>query len=219
MIQTTTYLAPFSLWLCVRRHYCRDGTLFVEPAWIGSGEHMGPALFVSRLHAHIYAALRNRYHPDDDDSNWLCTPLHAFGLREHIRDMGGTVNCEMVFGFATDADGALILVDGTPCMRFHELGFELGEHVTETSFSFDQWVFEFMRAEWASIGAWSYEATFDRIDGLDDIALARMLDAALAKTAWKHGMDDSSHWAVYDPGAGRWIGAPICAPVRLLTLH
>jgi hypothetical protein len=219
MNQTTDYLAPYSLWLCVRRHYCSDGSLFVEPAWTGCGAHIGPVIFVSRLHAHLYTALRNRHHGRGDSNNWQCVPLHAFGLHEHILEQGGTMNCEMAFGFVTDETGALVLADGAPQMRFVELSFTLDDATAEAStFSFNQWAFDYMQVEWLAMGASTLPLSFDLIDGLSNAAFARVLDAALSKTRLvrEHGF---AHWAVYDPQVGGWLGAPVCAPLNALTLH
>ena len=53
MNQTTDYLAPFSLWLCVRRHYCSDGSLFVEPAWTGAGAQTGLLMLIAGPSIHM----------------------------------------------------------------------------------------------------------------------------------------------------------------------
>ncbi|HTH62148.1 MAG TPA: hypothetical protein VL689_18600 [Paraburkholderia sp.] len=219
MTHTTDYLAPFSLWLCVRRHYCADGTLFVEPAWTGHGAHTGPVIFASRLHAHIYTALRNRHHLRGDSNNWQCVPLQAFGLREHIRELGGRVNCEMAFGFVADEAGALVLAEGAPQMRYVELSFDVDEEVGDSTFSFNQWAFEYMYIEWIGIGASSLHGTFDRVDAMGDAAFARLLDTALAKTSVTRDASDAAHWAVFDPNLYRWVGAPVCPPLHALTLH
>lgn len=217
--QTTNYLAPFSLWLCARRHYCRDGSLFVEPAWTGSGAHTGPVIFVSRLHAHLYTALRNRHHGRGDSNNWQCVPLHAFGLREHIREEGGSLNCEMAFGFVADEAGALVLTDGVPQVRVVELSFVVDEQTADATFSFNQWAFDYMQVEWLGVGASTLHTTFDLIDGLGDAAFAGVLDAALSKTTLARHTGNLAHWAVYDPKVSRWIGAPVCTPLHALTLH
>lgn len=219
MNQTTDYLAPFSLWLCVRRHYCSDGSLFVEPAWTGTGAHTGPLIFVSRLHAHVYTALRNCYHSHDDSNNWQCVPLHAFGLREHIREQGGRLNCELAFGFVTDESGALVIADGEPRVRFVELSFDVGDEIGDSTFSFNQWAFEYMHIEWLGIGVSSLHMTFDRIDAMSDAAFARVLNGALSKATLTRDASNVEHWTVYDPNAGNWISAPVCAPLHALTLH
>lgn len=219
MSHITDYLATFSLWVCVRRHDCSDGTLFVEPAWTGSGAHTGPVIFVSRLHAHIYTALRNRHHVRGDSNNWQCVPLQAFGLREHIRETGGRLNCEMAFGFVADETGALVLVDGMPQVRFVELPFDVPDGIGESTFSFSQWAFDYMQVEWLGIGAASLHWTFDRIDAMGDVAFADALGTALSNTTLARGAADAEHWAVYDPQAGRWTGSRVCAPLHALTLH
>ena len=63
---STDYIAPFALWIVVRRIQRRDGSCGVEPAWVGRGKHGGLAIFVSRLHAYVYAALRNIHRAHDD---------------------------------------------------------------------------------------------------------------------------------------------------------
>lgn len=216
---STDYISPLSLWVVVRRHYCRDGTRFVEPAWVGSGEHTGPAVFVSRLHAHIYAALRNRYHTRDDTNNWQCIPLSAFDLRGHVRDLGGELNCEMTFGFATDAAGALILVSGAPRLRFVELSFGIDAAFDDVTFNFNQWVFDFMRAEWTSIGAPAFEASLDCVESMDDITFARTLDAALASATLCHVEPYREYWTAYDASTASWIDATVCMHACPPTLH
>ena len=223
----TDYLAPFSLWLCVRRHYRDDGALSVEPAPVSNALNTGPLMFVSRLHAHLYAALCNREQDCDGAHPWECMPLHAFGLREYGRTVGGRLDCELAYGFATDETGALAIAHGAPRVRVAELSFEIGDDMEEPTFSFNQHAFEFMQTEWTGIGAPALLATFDRVDALSDVALARTLDAALLQARVTHtepevesGID---YWAVYDPGAARWVGAPGCVlgavPRHSPTLH
>ena len=174
---------------------------------------------MSRLHAHIYTALRNRHHGRDDSNNWQCVPLHAFGLREHIRELGGALNCELAFGFVTDESGALVIADGEPKVRCVELTFDIPDHIPDSTFSFNQWAFEYMHVEWLGIGASTLHMTFDRIDEMSDAAFARVLGAALSNATLTRDAPRTEHWSVYDPGAGNWIGAPVCAPLYALTLH
>lgn len=174
---------------------------------------------MSRLHAQIYTALRNRHHLRGDSNNWQCVPLHAFGLREQIRALGGRLDCELAFGFVTDAAGALVLADGAPTVRFIELSFEVPDEIGDSTFSFNQWAFEYMYGEWLGAGASSLHLTFDWIDAMGDVAFARVLDAALSTTSVTRHASPVEHWAVYDPEVARWIGAPVCAPPHALTLH
>ena len=222
MNQTTDYLAAFSLWLCVRRHYCGDGSLFVEPAWTGTGAHTGPVMFVSRLHAQIYTALRNRHYGRGDTSNWQCVPLHAFPLRGHIREQGGRLDCQLAFGFVADEAGALMIEDGVAQVRVVELSFEADDTIENSTFSFSQWAFEYMQVEWLGIGAAALHVSFDWIDAMGEAAFARVLDGALSKATLTREIRDPAdarYWTVYDPQASRWISAPVCTPLHALTLH
>jgi len=223
--QITDYLSPFTLWLCVRGPQRADGTSSVELAWPDDDPEGGPLMFVSRLHAELYATLRNREHDREDSEDgeaadiWQCVPLQSFPLREYIRTLGGTINCELAYGFMSDETGALVIADGAPRARFLELSFDVGDEIDDPMFGFNLWAFEFMRDEWASIGAAQVFKTFDRIDEMAHAPFARVLDAALARTTITHDEPEVDHWSVYDPSAGRWIGA--LANVRLdsLTLH
>ncbi|PLZ04154.1 hypothetical protein CY652_00235 [Burkholderia sp. WAC0059] len=217
----TDYIAPFALWLVVRRHYCRDGTLFVEPAWVGGGMHLGPAIFVSRIHAEVYATLRNEHHARGDTNNWHCTPLQAFDLREHVREMDGRLNCQMVFGFCMDVAGALIVANGAPLLRYVELPFEVANDVERAKFNFNQRVFDFMRLQWADIGAAGFESTLDCVDSMEGVALGRLVRAALADVALTHddhGHSLVGHWAVYLPDLAQWVGSCVTAHAYS-TLH
>lgn len=220
---TTDYLAPFSLWLCVRHHDRDDGKPLVELAWPDHDPESGPLMFVSRLHAHLYAALRNREYggggSDSRAGEWQCMPLQSFGLREYIRTMGGSINCELTYGFMADETGALVVADGAPRARYLELSFDVGDEIDDPMFGFNQWAFEFMREEWASIGAPTLLGTFDRIDAMGDAALAELLDTALSQTTLTRYAPEVEHWAVYDPRAGCWIGAAADVQLQMTTLH
>ena len=54
---------------------------------------------------------------------------------------------------------------------------------------------------------------------MGDAAFARVLGIALENTKLTREVSDAGHWAVYDPKVGRWITAPVCAPLHALTLH
>ena len=114
---------------------------------------------------------------------------------------------------------SLLVADGAPRVRFLELSFEVDDDIDDPLFGFNQWAFEFMREEWSGIGASSLQATFDWIDESADGALAHLVDTALSRaTLTRHG-SDSEHWSVYEPCAGRWIGAQADVRLNLLTLH
>jgi hypothetical protein len=222
---TTDYIAPLALWLVVRRHFRGDGSRWVEPAWVGNGVHSGPAVFVSRLHAHLYAALRNLYHEDDDTDNWQCIPLQSFDLLGRVRESNGVLNCEMTFGFACDARGALIIANGAPRLHYVELTVDLAGCLKEPDqpvFNFSQWAFDFMREQWEEIGARRYEASIERVEVMDDATFARTLDTALRAAALTRNEDGRERWTVYEAGVRRWIASPSLPHAELqttLTLH
>jgi len=217
---TTDYFSPFSLWVCVRRQAGAAGAAgapAVEPARAADGGlGAGPLVFVSRLHAHLYAGLRNR---EAGGNAWQCVPLQAFGLREYMRSLGGRVDCELAYGFMADEAGALVIADGAPAVRFIELTFEAGDDIDDPTFSFNQWAFEFIHAEWLRIGAWSFHVSFEAIDEMGEPMLARLGEAVLVQTPLTRVVPQREHWAVYDPRVGRWIGAAASVPVHALTLH
>jgi len=217
MTSTTDYFSPFSLWVCVRRQAEGARAPAGEPARAASGAlGAGPLVFVSRLHAQLYAGLRNR---EGGAHLWQCVPLQAFGLRDYMRTLGGRVDCELAYGFMADEAGALVIADGAPAVRFLELTFEAGDDIDDPTFSFNQWAFEFIHAEWLRIGAWSFHVSFGPIDEMGDAALARLGDAVLVHTPLTRVLPDVDHWAVYDPRVGRWIAAAASVPVHALTLH
>ena len=206
MSNKTEYIAPFTLWLVVRKRFRSDG-LFVEPAWVGDAECSGPVVFASRIHAHVYATLRNTYHQKDDSNNWNAIPLHEFDLLDHVRALDGRVNCQMAFGFCTDATGALIVAKGAPRLRYANMPFEIPNDMDAVTFNFNQWVFDFMREEWASNGASSIEHTFDQIDGLDAAAFSRVAAVAVANARITRDGTNQERWTAYHPGLEQWVSA------------
>lgn len=216
---TTDYIFPLPLWLAVRRHDRPDGTCLVEPAWVGSGEHSGLAVFVSRLHAQLYATLRNAFRAPDDFGNWQCMPLRAFELSGHIRDTNGTLNCEMAFGFACDSDGALIVANGAPRLRYAELTFDLPEDSGAVIFNFSQRAFDAMRDQWASIGAHEYERSIDRTEVMDNATFLKVLDVALWSVVLTSDQPEGDHWTVYDADAGRWVSSAELWHAGLQAVH
>jgi hypothetical protein len=228
----TDYTAPLTLWVVLRRHHRPDGSGLFEPAWVGTGKHSGVALFVSRMHAQIYATLRNAYGYDGGPNSWQCMPLQLFDLYALVRELNGTVDCAVAFGLACDDEGALIITGGAPCLRYFELTFDLPDRCAagrevEASFGFGEWVFEDMRAQWAQIGAHTYEQSIRRMEAMDNVTFLRTLDTALqtAKpnmaTLKRHQAGDGN-WMVYDTEAMRWIVAQTTADAWLQaapTLH
>jgi hypothetical protein len=219
---TTDYIAPFSLWVVVRNVRRRDGSCRVEPAWVGRGKRGGLAIFVSRLHAYVYATLRNIHRANDDADDWRCIPLQTFDLQEHIHDLRGTLNCAMTFAFACDCTGALIITNGAPCLCFIEITFDLPKLDADMVFNFRQGVFDVMREQWARVGAHGYPESIDRIEVMDDLTFAYALGVALDVASLTRAQPDGDHWTVYDADTVCWISTPVrssAASRTMLTIH
>jgi hypothetical protein len=209
----TDYIAPLALWIVARRVYLGDGSYFVEPAWIECGRHGGMAVFVSRLHAAIYATLRNIDCPPDAPGcvdDWQCIALQQFDLHEHILEMDGALNCAVSFGFACDGAGALSLSQGAPRLCFVELPFALPWPGAEAVFSFSRGAFAAIGEQWDRIGAYGYVQSLERTAALDDRAFMSALGVALEAVSLTHAEPDGDYWTVYDADPARWISS--CAP-------
>jgi hypothetical protein len=201
----TEYIAPFPLWLVVRKRFLGNGSIFIEPAWVGCSDHKGPIIFASRMHAEIYAKMRNTYHADDDSNNWKCIPLHEFDLLEHARVLDGKVNCMMAFGFSMNDEQSLIVASGAPRLRLVPLPFTVPADTDQITFSFNEWVFEFMREEWAAIGATDFEAELETVDDMDATTFRHAAQIAIASANVTCDSKDSSEWGVYCAASERWL--------------
>jgi len=218
----TDYTAPLALWIVACLHPCRDGSISIEPVWVGSDEHGGLAIFVSRLHAGIYAALRNACHTDDDTNSWFCLPLQLFDLHAYAVEMDTTLNCALTFGFGCDAEGALIIENGAPRLRYFNAAFKLPDRIAEVTFSFGGWVFDAIRMQWDEIGAHAHVESIASIEAMDDGAFARALYIALQAATLTRDEGESDCWTVYEAGTASWIVAPAYGMASLQnsrTLH
>ncbi|WP_027796882.1 hypothetical protein [Paraburkholderia acidipaludis] len=204
----TDYTASFTLWVVVRSQSRPDGSRFVEPAWTGDGERSGVAIFVSRLDAHIYATLRNGWLAGDGADKWHCLSLQAFDLHAYARDQNDSVNCAAVFGFACDAEGALVMSRGAPCPSYFELTFDLPEDIADVVFHFNQAVFEAMCVLWQEIGARAQPQSINRTEAMSDGAFAWLLDIALSVATETGAVAKADHWTVFEPLSMRWLRAP-----------
>ncbi|VVD31773.1 hypothetical protein [Paraburkholderia dioscoreae] len=204
----TQYIAPVSLWLVVRKRFTGTG-LFIEPAWVGDGTQNGPVIFTSHILAAVYAHMRNKYHSNDDSDNWRVMSLQAFDLLEHVRDCGGKLWCMMAFAAVLEDASSLIVKTGAPRIRYVPLGFESPKDTEIVTFSFDQWVFDYMRDEFRSIGLPDYEMQLEVVDEMDDATLALTLKYATERinVCREPSERKASLWGVYDPDAGVWVSA------------
>src|ERR1700754_4999320 len=166
-----------SLWLVVQKRYGRTSIL-IEPVTVGSEHARGPAIFLSRIVANVYATLRNRYDVKDDSGYWQVMPLEEFDLLKHIRDCNGALWCMMTHGVAVDGTSSIIVAEGVPRIRYVPLRFRPPTDTDEMTFLFNESVFDFIRTELNSIGLSNYEEQLEALDELDDEAFAdTMMDA------------------------------------------
>ncbi len=202
----TQYIAPLSLWLVVRKRFTSTGH-FIEPARVSDAEAQGPVIFTSHILAAVYAYMRNKYHGTDDTNNWRVIPLQEFDLLEHARGCDGTLWCMMAFGAVFEDSNSMIVKTGAPRMRYVPLKFTPPTDPDEITFSFNQWVFDFIRDEFKSIGLRDYEQRLEAVDEMDDATLALTFKYAIERVnvCREPTEREESLWGVYDPDGGMWV--------------
>ncbi|MBN3762365.1 hypothetical protein [Burkholderia sp. Ac-20365] len=202
----TQYIAPVSLWLVIRKRFSSTG-LFIEPAWIGDGTQNGPLLFTSHILAAVYAHMRNKYHGNDDSDNWRVMSLQEFDLLGHVQGCGGKLWCMMAFAAVLEDTNSLIVKTGAPRIRYVPLEFTPSKGAAAITISFPQWVFDFIRDEFRSIGLPDYFAQLEVVDEMGDATLALTCKHAVecinvCRVPSEH---EQSLWGVYDPDGGVWV--------------
>ncbi|BCM12955.1 hypothetical protein MAFF241648_21450 [Ralstonia solanacearum] len=202
----TEYIAPLSLWLVVRKRFFKSG-VFVEPAWTGSHEPkvQGPVLFVSRVHAEVYAYMRNKYHSKDDSGNWRVISLQDFDLLEHAHGIDGKLYCQMAFGFTMADEHSMLVATGAPRVRYVPLPFDIPKDEKRITFSFNQWAFDFMNEEWASIGSSELEKSLAHVDEMTETDAFRVAKEAIAKIDVSRTNTDAELWGAYDCIKESWV--------------
>lgn len=207
-----------SLWLVVRKRFTSTG-LFVEPAWIGNGKEDGPLIFASRILAGFYAYIRNKYHQKDDSNNWRVIPLQQFDLLQHVRDCDGELWCMMGFGVTLEEPGSVIVATGAPRTRYTPFHFAPPTDRDDVTFLFNQWVFDFIRDEFKSIGLPKYEEQLEAIDEMDDETFEATLKQAISRVniCREPTERDRVLWGAYSPLHEAWISGeevPCTHPVE-----
>ncbi|HVI41596.1 MAG TPA: hypothetical protein VM577_13165 [Anaerovoracaceae bacterium] len=200
------YIAPLSLWLVVRKRFYKSG-VFVEPAWVGSHEPkiQGPVLFVSRIHAEVYAYMRNEYHRKDDSGNWRVISLQDFDLLEHAHGIDGKLYCQLAFGFSMADRDSILVYTGAPRVRYVPLPFDIPKNEKQVTFSFNQWAFDFMNEQWSSIGSSSFEKSLTHVDGLSEDEFAKVSKVAIAKLNVGRQESVEGLWSAYDAVKEEWM--------------
>jgi hypothetical protein len=209
MSRKTEYIAPVTLWLTTRKRFLSDGSLFIEPAWVGSDkpDEQGPVIFTSRMLAEIYAHMRNTYHSPDDSGNWKAIPLSEFDLLDHSHRLPGKLNCMMAFGFSLADQESLIVATAAPRIRYIPLAFDLPKEASALTFSFNQWVFNFIRKEYRAIGFNEFEQDMEAADEMDKPDFDRASKVAIAsiKVCRKPTPDKDSWWGLYSVRSDKWV--------------
>jgi hypothetical protein len=202
----TEYISPVSLWLVVRKRYKSTG-LFIEPAWVGCEDAKGPVIFTSRILAAVYADMRNKFYQQGDSNNWRIIPLQEFDLLKHARDCGGELWCMMTFGLVMEDATSIIVATGAPRVRYVPFHFQPPTDTDDITFLFNQWVFEFIRDEFKSIGLPTHEARLEAVDEMDDATFTQTLKNAIERVnvCRKPTKRDSSFWGAYCPNVGMWV--------------
>lgn len=202
----TEYIAPLSLWLVVRKRFYKSG-VFIEPAWTGSREPdvQGPVLFVSRVHAEVYAYMRNQYHSKDDSGNWKVISLQDFDLLGHAHGLDGKLYCQMAFGFSMADENSMLVATGAPRVRYVPLPFEIPKEQGKVTFSFNQWVFDFMNEEWASIDSKEFEKALGLVDEMNDADASRVAKEAIARIEVSRTERQPGLWGIYDSARESWV--------------
>jgi hypothetical protein len=223
----TDYLAPVSLWLVIRDH---PGNV-IEAAATGCGSHdhgqgvdcgSGPILFTSRIHAEVYAHVRNTYHLEGDTDGWRVVSLLDYNLREHVRVRGGTLRCMIAFGFSTNESGALLVKFGSLSVLNTMETFSIdNEETGKIVFSFVK-PLEPVLAEWAAMGLHAFNDELRELDSRDEAGIAQAVTHAIAQTGIEHAGFASRSWGVYCPVRARWFvaeGFKVFASEQPQTLH
>ncbi|MGV8920090.1 MAG: hypothetical protein ACOH2R_20175 [Pseudomonas sp.] len=205
----TEYLAPVSLWLVTRKKFLADGSIFIEPAWVGSEkpDDQGPIIFTSRMLAEVYAQMRNKYHKTDDSGHWKIIPLSEFDLLDHAHRLPGTLNCMMAFGFSMSDMGSIIVASGAPRVRYVPLPFDISKDACGITFSFNQWAFDFINDECKTIGVKEFEQDMEAANDMNKPSFERAADVAIASinVCRNPSRGESSLWGTFSVRSEKWV--------------
>lgn len=201
----TDYVSEFSLTALVHAHASSDKTVELAPLWIGGGRVHGMALFVSALDAEIF---RHSLIAARGNNGWRRLPLANFDLLKHIKESGGYLICNVIFGFTATQDGKLATRSGTIPYRFIPTDFRVTPNTDHTTFLFPEWLFKFIQAEWAKIGAESHTAELDALNTANDSVIMENAVLALDRATPVESKGPESHWGVYSQAGGGWHFGP-----------
>jgi hypothetical protein len=202
----TKYISDFELTTLIRPSPQGQGDERWEPLWMKGRDDSGLALFVSALDAEIY---RQAEIAAGGDSNWRRVALAHLDLLDQLVAQGGTLVCQMIFGFSAASPGNLATRSGSPRTRLVPMSFDVAINPpSSATFSFDGWVFNYIREQWAMVGATQHADRIGSINRAGDAYLANTAHKALNCITRVDAPGRPHTWCVYSPDAGTWLFGP-----------
>jgi hypothetical protein len=206
----TRYIADFELTTLIRPSPRGQGDERWEPLWMKGREDSGLAIFVSALDAEIY---RQAEIAAGGDRNWRRIPLAHVDLLDQVAAQGGTLVCQMIFGFSAASPGNLATRAGSPRTRLVPMAFDVAiNQPSSATFNFEGWVFDYMREQWAIVGAKQHAERIESINRESDNYLVNTADNALNCITRVDAPGRPHAWCVYSPDAGIWLFGPDQVP-------
>jgi hypothetical protein len=202
----TKYISDFELTTLVRPspQAGEDGRW--EPLWMKGRDDSGLAIFVSALDAEIY---RQAEIAAGGDREWRRVPLAHVDLLDQVAVQGGMLVCQMIFGFSAASPGNLATRGGSPRTRLVPMAFDVAINpASSATFSFDGWVFDYIREQWAIVGAKQHADRIESINRESDAYLVNTADNALNCITRVDAPGQPRAWCVYSPDAGGWLFGP-----------
>jgi hypothetical protein len=210
MKTVTRYISDFQLTTLIRPSPQGQGDERWEPLWMKGREDSGLAIFVSALDAEIY---RQAEIAAGGDRNWRRVPLAHVDLLDQVATQGGTLVCQMIFGFSAAAPGSLATSGGSPRTRLVPMSFDVEVNPpSSATFNFEGWVFDYIREQWAIVGAKQHADRIESINRESDAYLVNTADNALNCITRVDAPGRPHSWCVYSPDAASWLFGPDQVP-------
>lgn len=203
MGKPSKYISDFELTTLIRPSPQGDGAERWEPLWMKGRDDSGLAIFVSALDAEIY---RQAEIAGGGGSNWQRVPLAHVDLLGQVAGQGGTLVCQMIFGFSAASHGNLATRCGSPRTRLVPIAFDVAINPeSAATFNFEGWVFDYIREQWAIVGARQHAERIESINRASDAYLVETADSALNCVTRVEAPGRPQAWCVYSPDSGSWL--------------
>lgn len=196
--------------LVVRTIRRGDDSNWTEPTWGGATERSGPLLFVSPIDAEIFRILRSSRESDDprESNNWRRIALSKFDLYQHVVDCDGQLECMLSLGFSTTLEGEVLTPTGAPRTVHVPMPFTVPEGSPRPTFSFNGWIFDFMREQWKIIGATNYADQLEDLNLLDSETVNALAKEIINQVSFTKHVPDITDWGVFLPDVKQWKTGP-----------